>query len=36
MDALVGEQTCEDRDLDLAIDADGETRALATLAGLGY
>src|SRR3954462_9576165 len=36
VDALVGEQTREHRDLDLAIDADGEADALATLAGLGY
>ena len=34
VDALVGEQTREHRDLDLAID--GETDALAALAGLGY
>lgn len=36
VDALVGEQTREHRDLDLAIDADDEAGALRTLAGLGY
>jgi lincosamide nucleotidyltransferase A/C/D/E len=36
VDALVGEQTREHRDLDLAVDADDEAKALLTLAGLGY
>jgi lincosamide nucleotidyltransferase A/C/D/E len=36
VDALVGEQTREHRDLDLVIDADRETDVLATLADMGY
>lgn len=36
VDALVGEQTREHRDLDLAIDARCEAEALATLGALGY
>jgi lincosamide nucleotidyltransferase A/C/D/E len=36
VDALVGEQTREHRDLDLAMHADDERLALATLADLGY
>lgn len=36
VDALVGRQTREHRDLDLAIDASQEGRVLAALGGLGY
>jgi lincosamide nucleotidyltransferase A/C/D/E len=36
VDALVGEQTREHRDLDLAIDCECEAAALAALARLGY
>ena len=36
VDALVGEQTRQHRDLDLALDAEGESRALTTLGALGY
>jgi lincosamide nucleotidyltransferase A/C/D/E len=36
VDALVREQTREHRDLDLAIDANCEAKALATLAEMGY
>ena len=36
VDALVGEQTREHRDLDLAVDADDLDRCLATLGRLGY
>jgi lincosamide nucleotidyltransferase A/C/D/E len=36
VDALLGEQTREHRDLDLALDADGELSALTALGALGY
>src|SRR5436305_13032130 len=36
VDALAGRQTRSHRDLDLAIDAAGETAALAALAARGY
>jgi lincosamide nucleotidyltransferase A/C/D/E len=36
VDALVGRETREHRDLDVAIDADDEALALETLRGLGY